>query len=87
MTRHYYVYILSNPNDTSLHIDAGRSLSDLRNTAAFQRPVHIEYYNCLGVAVARSELLKRWPQSWVHALIADKNPDWHDISHQAQRAA
>ena len=88
----YFVYILSNWNDSVLYIgvtsNLPRRLYEHRNHLVDgftqQYNVHkLVYYECTNdvySAISREKQLKGWRRSKKDALIAKMNPDWHDLS-------
>ena len=88
----YYVYILTNWNDSVIYIgvtsNLERRLYEHRNGLADgftkQYNVHkLVYYECTNdvySAIAREKQLKKWTQAKKNALVSKMNSDWHDLS-------
>ena len=88
----YFVYILSNWNDSVLYIgvtsNLPRRLYEHRHNLVdgFTRQynvhklVYYEHTNDLYSAISREKQLKGWRRSKKDALITKMNPDWHDLS-------
>ena len=88
----YFVYILSNWNDSVLYIgvtsNLPRRLYEHRNGLAdgftkkynVHKLVYFEYTKDVNSAVSREKQLKGWRRSKKNELIAKMNPDWHDLS-------
>ena len=88
----YYVYILSNWDDSVLYIgvtsDLKRRLYEHRNhlvngfTAQYNvhKLVYFEYTNDVRSAIEREKQLKGWRRSKKNALISKANPEWIDLS-------
>ena len=90
----YFVYILSNWDDSMLYIgvtsNLARRLYEHRNGLAdgftkkynVHKLVHYEYTNDVRSALEREKQLKGWRRSKKNALISKTNPDWSDLSNQ-----
>ena len=88
----YYVYILSNWDDSVLYIgvtsDLKRRLYEHRNhlvdgfTARYNvhKLVYFEYTNDVQSAIEREKQLKGWRRDKKNALISKSNPTWDDLS-------
>ena len=88
----YFVYILSNWDDSVLYIgvtgNLPRRLYEHRNGLVdgftkkynIQKLVHYEHTNDVYSAISREKQLKKWSRSKKNALILRTNPDWHDLS-------
>ena len=88
----YFVYILSNWNDSVLYIgvtsNLPRRLYEHRNHLVdgftkqynVHKLVYYEHTNDVYSAISREKQLKGWRRSKKDALIAKMNPDWHDLS-------
>ena len=88
----YYVYILSNWDDSVLYIgvtsDLKRRLYEHRNhlvdgfTARYNvhKLVYFEYTNDVRSAIDREKQLKGWRRDKKNALISKANPEWIDLS-------
>ncbi len=88
----YYVYILTNANNTVIYIgvtnDLPRRLSEHKNGAvdSFTKRYHVhklvyfeEYLNP-NDAISREKQLKGWRRSKKNALVESTNPSWSDLS-------
>ena len=88
----YYVYILSNWDDSVLYIgitsDLMRRLYEHRNhlvdgfTARYNvhKLVYFEYTSDVRSAIEREKQLKGWRRAKKDALISKANPTWDDLS-------
>ena len=88
----YFVYILSNWDDSVLYIgvtsDLSRRLYEHRNGLAdgftkkynVHKLVYFEHTNDVYSAISREKQLKKWSRSKKNTLIVRMNPDWHDLS-------
>jgi len=90
--QNYFVYILTNADrHTVLYIGVTNSLErrasehslGLGSTFARQYNAHkliyFEAYSDPTSAIAREKQLKRWSRAKKEALIARRNPQWHDL--------
>ena len=88
----YFVYILSNWDDSVLYIgvtsNLPRRLYEHRNGLAdgftkkynVHKLVYFEHTNDVYSAISREKQLKKWNRSKKNALIAAVNPSWFDLS-------
>lgn len=88
----YYVYILSNWNDSVLYIgvtnNLPRRLHEHQNGLAdgftkqynVHKLVYFEQTNDIYAAISREKQLKKWNRAKKNALIASTNPQWVDLS-------
>jgi len=88
----YYVYILSNWNDSVLYIgvtsDLPRRLYEHRNHLVdgfthkynINKLVYYEHTNDVRSAIAREKQLKGWSRAKKNALVRKANPNWRDLS-------
>ena len=88
----YFVYILSNWDDSVLYIgvtsNLPKRLYEHRNGLAdgftkkynVHKLVYYEYTNDVYSAISREKQLKKWIRSKKNALIAKMNPNWIDLS-------
>ena len=88
----YFVYILSNWNDSVLYIgvtgNLPRRLYEHRNGLAdgftkkynVHKLVYFEQTNDVYSAISREKQLKKWSRSKKNELIAKVNPQWADLS-------
>jgi putative endonuclease len=90
--QNYFVYILTNADrHTVLYIGVTNSLErrasehSLGLGSAFARQynahklIYFEAYSDPTSAIAREKQLKRWSRAKKEALIARRNPEWHDL--------
>ena len=88
----YYVYILTNWNDSVMYIgvtnNLKRRLYEHRNHLAdgftkkynVHKLVYYEYTNDVRSALEREKQLKGWTRAKKNALVAKANPTWTDLS-------
>ena len=88
----YFVYILSNWNDSVIYIgvtsNLPKRLYEHRNGLSdgftkkynIHKLVYFEHTNDVRVAIAREKQLKGWSRAKKNALIAKENPNWTDLS-------
>ena len=88
----YFVYILTNWNDSVMYIgitnDLERRLYEHRSKLAdgFTKKYNIHklvYFESTGDvrgAIAREKQLKGWSRAKKNALVASQNPQWRDLS-------
>ena len=88
----YYVYILSNWDNSVLYIgvtnNLQRRLYEHQNhladgfTAKYNvhKLVYFEYTNDVNSAIAREKQLKGWRRDKKNTLISKANPTWKDLS-------
>ena len=88
----YFVYILSNWNDSVLYIgvtsNLPRRLYEHRNGLAdgftkkynVHKLVYFEHTNDAYSAISREKQLKKWVRAKKNALISKMNPAWIDLS-------
>ena len=91
MSNHYYTYILSNKNDTTLYIGVTNDLE--RRVAEHQsgmipgftqkyschKLVYFEEFSDVEQAIAREKQLKKWSRAKKDALIDTKNKEREDL--------
>lgn len=92
MDKQYYVYILTNLNNTTLYIgvtnDLKRRLYEHKNkliegfTSKYNldKLVYFEITESIESAINREKQLKRWHRDWKINLIKEGNPDFYDLS-------
>ena len=90
----YYVYILTNWNDSVMYIgvtnNLERRLYEHRNhlTDGFTKKynvhklVYFEYTNNVYSALEREKQLKGWTRAKKNALVSKENPTWKDLSEE-----
>ena len=88
----YFVYILSNWNDSVLYIgvtsNLPRRLYEHRNSLAdgftkqynIHKLVYFEHTNDVYSAISREKQLKKWTRAKKNALVTRANPNWADLS-------
>ena len=88
----YYVYILTNKNNTVLYIgvtnDLSRRMYEHQNEQieGFTKRYHLhklvffEEFSDINDAIACEKRLKRWTRAKKNALIESQNPNWRDLS-------
>lgn len=86
----YYIYIITNPNRTTLYIGVTNNLArrlvehyaNKGTTNSFAgkyycyRLIYCEHFKYINTAIAREKELKKWNRKRKEELIASKNPDW-----------
>ena len=91
MSNHYYTYILSNKNDTTLYIGVTNNLE--RRVAEHRsgmipgftqkynchKLVYFEEYSDVEQAIAREKQLKKWSRVKKDSLIDTKNKERKDL--------
>ena len=87
----YYVYILTNQNNSTLYIgvtnDIKRRVYEHRNelVEGFTKRYHIHklvyFEECseIEIAIEREKQLKRWVRAKKNALVESKNKEWKDL--------
>ena len=88
----YFVYILSNWNDSVVYIgvtsNLPKRLYEHRNGLAdgftkkynVHKLVYFEQTNDVYTAISREKQLKNWSRTKKNALISHQNPTWRDLS-------
>ena len=88
----YYVYILSNWNDSVVYIgvtsNLPKRLYEHRNGLAdgftkkynVHKLVYFEQTNDVYAAISREKQLKNWSRVKKNTLISHQNPTWRDLS-------
>ena len=88
----YYVYILSNWDDSVIYIGVTNNLPkrlyEHRNQLAdgftkkynVHKLVYFEQTTDVNSAISREKQLKGWTRKKKYALIAKRNPEWKDIA-------
>ena len=87
----YYVYIMSNANDTTLYIGVTNDIERrVKEHRSGQIPGFTQKYNCcklvyyetysdIGQAIEREKKLKKWRREKKDRLINTMNPDLKDL--------
>ena len=90
----YFVYILSNWDDSVLYIgvtgNLPRRLYEHRNNLVdgftkrynVHKLVYYEYTNDVYSAISREKQLKKWSRQKKNSLVNTMNPQWRDLSEQ-----
>ena len=90
----YFVYILSNWNDSVIYIGVTNNLQrrlyehkkhlvdGFTKKYNVDKLVYFEHTNDVRSAIAREKQLKGWTRNKKNALIAKANPNWIDLSSQ-----
>jgi putative endonuclease len=93
MGKTYWVYIMTNRSET-LYVgvtgDLARRLYEHRQglilgfTSRYRidRLIYAEQFGDVRAAIAREKQLKGWRRDRKLALIAQANPDWHDLGEE-----
>ena len=88
----YFVYILSNWNDSVLYIGVTSNLQrrlyehknhlvkGFSNKYNTDKLVYYEYTGDVRVALEREKQLKGWTRAKKNAIISKTNPTWRDLS-------
>jgi putative endonuclease len=88
----YYVYLLTNWNNSVIYIgvtnNLERRLYEHKNelVEGFTKKYHVHklvYYEIVGdvnSAIMREKQLKGWKRTKKNELVERMNPDWHDLS-------
>ena len=94
MEKYYYVYILTNYNETTFYIGVTGNLEKriwehknkvLEGFSAkynLSKLVYFETTNSIESALNREKQLKRWHRQWKINLIKESNPEFVDLSEQ-----
>lgn len=90
--KNYYVYILTNYDETTFYIGVTSNLSKriwehknkemegFSSKYNLAKLVYFEEYTDINNAIAREKQLKRWHRQWKINLITENNPDFNDLS-------
>ena len=88
----YYVYILTNKNNTTFYIgvtnNLGRRIYEHQNELIdgftkkykLKKLIYFEECNQIDDAIAREKQLKNWHREWKLNLIKSTNPTFKDLS-------
>ena len=94
MQKNYYIYILTNYEETTFYIgvtsDLMKRIYEHKNKVAkgfsskynLSKLVHFETTDSVISAIEREKQLKRWHRQWKINLIKETNPDFKDLSEQ-----
>ncbi len=87
----YYVYILTNQNNSTLYIGVtnnlvrrvyehkNRQIDGFTKKYNFKKLVYFEACDSPDEAIAREKQLKNWHRDWKLSIIKDANPDLADL--------
>ncbi len=87
----YYVYIITNQNNTVLYIgvtnDLKRRIYEHKNTIFkgfsskynIEKLVYYEIHNNINEAIVREKRLKEWKREWKDRVINELNPTWDEL--------
>lgn len=88
----YYVYILTNKNNTTFYIGVTNNIvkrlfehrtgliEGFTKRYRLKKLVYLEEYNDVNEAIAREKQLKNWHREWKLNLIRRVNPEFNDLS-------
>ena len=87
----HFVYILASRPNGAIYIGRTEQLRSRvqahqmglsRHTAKYniRHLVWFERHEAFETSLRRERSIKRWRRSWKNALIAEKNPEWVDLS-------
>lgn len=91
MTKHYYIYILTNKRNGTLYIGVTNNLKrrifehkhNLIDGFSKKYNVHTlvyyEYFTDIRAAIKREKQLKWWKRQWKIDLVEKTNPHWIDL--------
>lgn len=89
----YYVYIMTNKNNTVIYIGMSGNLKQriyqhknkyskgFANKYNINKLVYYETFDYPNEAIKREKQIKKWNRAWKISLINDLNPDWNDLSY------
>ena len=92
MSYTYYVYILTNTNNTVLYIGVSNNISrrifehnnklnkSFTSKYNVNKLVYCETFNSIEEAITREKQLKHWKREWKIKLIENSNPNWEEIN-------
>ncbi len=92
MNKQYYVYILTNYNETTFYIGVtndikrrmyehkNKLLDGFSNNYNLNKLVYVETTESIEDAIKREKQLKRWHRDWKINLIKKTNPEFIDLS-------
>ncbi|MBN2523788.1 MAG: GIY-YIG nuclease family protein [Bacteroidales bacterium] len=90
--RNYYVYIVTNKNNTVLYTGVTNNLVRRMHehktkfnkgfTAKYNvsKLVYFEQFVSVKEAILREKRIKKWKREWKERLIREKNPEWIDLT-------
>ena len=92
MIKNYYVYILTNYEETTFYIGVtsnllkrvyehkNKSIEGFSSKYNLSKLVYFEETNSVISAIEREKQLKRWHRQWKLNLIKEANPNFDDLS-------
>ena len=92
MSYTYYVYILTNTNNTVLYIGVSNNISrrifehnnklnkGFTSKYNVNKLVYCETFNSIEEAITREKQLKHWKREWKIKLIENSNPNWEETN-------
>ena len=92
MERTYYVYLLTNWNNTVMYVgvtnNLQRRIHEHKNKLVegftkkynVDKLVYLEECSDIKTAIEREKQIKNWRREKKDALVASMNPDWKDLS-------
>lgn len=92
MSKSYYVYIITNYEETTFYVGVTSSLAkriyEHKNKVIkgfsskynLNKLVHFEETNSIEEAIKREKKLKKWNREWKLDLIRKTNPSFNDLS-------
>ncbi len=92
MKRNYYVYIVTNKNNTVLYTGVTNNLVRRMHehktkfnkgfTAKYNvcKLVYFEQFVSIKEAILREKRIKKWKREWKERLIQESNPEWIDLA-------
>ena len=92
MERTYYVYLLTNWNNTVMYVgvtnNLQRRIHEHKNKLVegftkkynVDKLVYLEECSDIKTAIEREKQIKNWRSEKKDALVASMNPDWKDLS-------
>ena len=87
----YFVYILTNQQNTTFYIGITNNLSrriyehQQKFVSGFTQKynltklVHAEQFMKVKEAITREKQLKKWERAWKVRIIEEMNPEWRDL--------
>ncbi len=88
----FYIYILTNQNNTTLYVGVTNNLSrriyehqqkavdGFSKKYNLEKLVYVEQFNDAYLAISREKQLKGWTRKKKEDLIMRQNPTWKDLS-------
>ena len=91
MNKQYFVYIITNINNTTLYIGVTNNLvkrifqhkegkiEGFTQKYKLKKLVYYEIYEEIEEAINREKRLKKWNREWKDQVITEFNPAWNDL--------